>query len=122
MNITANIPEESLTTSDTAATATKGDTASVQLSENVLNELSSCNLSTNNSESNQRRISHSVFLSDILFQNENQSNYELGSIIVATRLPCAGNTTLSNMPIRVSFRVNREVRLNLPECEKKISS
>lgn len=111
MNITGNIPEESLRTSDKAGTTTKRETASIELPKDLLNDLSLCSSSNSSSSSNQNRFSFSVFLSDILFQNPEQSHLELGSVIVAARASCANSTTKLRTPIQVAFRFNKEVDL-----------
>ena len=116
MNITEKIPADRLKTTDTTRGISTTDntkrtsnssTASIQLPENLFNELSHC---IPTSSSAQARVSYSVFLSDILFQNEDQKHLELGSIIVAARLQCDTNTTINlKTPIEVSFQINKMV-------------
>lgn len=57
---------------------------------------------------NQQRLSYSVFLTDILFQSQNRSRFDIGSIVVSTRLRCAENSTLLN-PITATFRTIKQV-------------
>ena len=97
------IEQENLITSDMVMDAVTGATASIQLPEDVLNNLDFCNLT-----SSVQRLSYSVFLSDTLFQNVNQNHLKIGSITVAARLKCADNTTL-NTSIQTTFQINRKV-------------
>ena len=84
-----------------------GVTASLQLPEDLL----LIDLCTSNSTSAvPQRLSYSVFKSDILFQNLNQSHFSIGSIIVAARLKCADNVTL-NTSIKSTFQIDRMVRI-----------
>ena len=100
--INGTIPPEDLVTSDSAMDVSTMSTASIQLPSNLFE---SCGLS-----GNQARVSYSVFLSDVLFQNETQirNGLRVGSIILAPRLPC--NKTLIT-PITVSFRTNQMVTI-----------
>ena len=85
----------------------EGVTASLQLPEDLL----LIDLCTSNSTSAvPQRLSYSVFKSDILFQNLNQSHLSIGSIIVAARLKCADNVTL-NTSIKSTFQIDRMVRI-----------
>ena len=99
-NISGAIPPDDLVTSDNAMDVSAEATASIQLPDDLF---VSCGLS-----GAQRRLSYSVFLSNVLFQNETQlsNNLRVGSVILAPRLPC--NKTL-NTPITVSFRTNQTV-------------
>ena len=116
MNITGKNPTDKLkttdttrgiSTTDTTKRTSNSSTASIQLPEHLFADLSHCIPS---SSSAQARVSYSVFLSDILFQNEDQKHLELGSIIVAARLQCDTNTTITlNNPIEVSFQINKMV-------------
>ena len=99
--------QENLITSDMVMDAVTGATASIQLPENLLESLNSGNLTSTNATA--QRLSYSVFLSDTLFQNVNQSHLKIGSIIVAARLKDADNTTL-NTSIQITFQTNRKVR------------
>ena len=107
MNIDGNIPADSLIIRDaTGEIIITNNTAVIQLPEELFKDLSHCIPPS----SSQARVSYSVFLSDVLFQNEDQRHLELGSIIVATRLKCDTNTTiLLNNPIQVSFQINKMV-------------
>ncbi len=86
-----------------------GTTASLQLPEDLLDSCSDVN-STLTSAAPQR-LSYSVFKSDILFQNLNQSHLSIGSIIVAARLRCSDNATL-NTSIKSAFQIDRMVRID----------
>ena len=110
MKIEQRIEEGDLVTSDNIVMEVVMDaTASLQLPEDLLESLDSCNFTTNLTSAKPQRLSYSVFLSDVLFQNFNQSHSKIGSIIVAARLTCADNTTL-NTSIENTFQINREVR------------
>ena len=101
MNISKAIPREVLVVSDNISASA---TSSVQLPNDLF---MSCGLS---SESiTQIRVSFSVFLSDVLFQNKNQRHLKVGSIVVAPRLQCNRMTLVT--PITVSFRTNRMVTI-----------
>ena len=100
------IEQDNLITSDMVMNAVTDATASIQLPENLLENLDSGNLTSTNITS--QRLSYSVFLSDTLFQNVNQSHLKIGSIIVAARLKDTGNATL-NTPIQTTFQTNRKV-------------
>ena len=111
MKIERRIEEGDLVTSDNIVMEVVMDaTASLQLPEDLLESLDSCNFTTNLTSAKPQRLSYSVFLSDVLFQNFNQSHSKIGSIIVAARLTCADNTTL-NTSIETTLQINREVRL-----------
>ena len=106
MNIDGNIPADSLIISDTSGGISTNNTAVIRLPEQLFKDLSHCIPPS----SSQARVSYSVFLSDVLFQNEDQMHLALGSIIVAARLKCDNTTTfLLNNPIEVSFQINRMV-------------
>ena len=111
MNMEQNIEEGDLVTSETVMEVVTGATASMQLPEDLLERLDSCTSKTNSNliSASPQRLSYSVFLSDVLFQNLNQSHLKIGSIIVAARLKCAENTTL-NTSVRSTFQVERGVR------------
>ena len=83
-----------------------GTTASLQLPEDLLLDL----CSSNSTSAVPQRLSYSVFKSDILFQNLNQSHLSIGSIIVAARLKCADNVTPSTS-IKSIFQIDRMVRI-----------
>ena len=102
--INGTIPREDLVTSDSAMDVSTMSTASIQLPNNLFE---SCGLSDNQT---RLLISYSVFLSDVLFQNETQirDGLRVGSIILAPRLPCS-KTLIT--PITVSFRTNQMVAI-----------
>ena len=84
---------DSLVTSEMVMDVLVKSTASVYLPDSFFSML------TNNT--NRSRLSYSVFLTDILFQSRNQSSFDIGSIIVSTRL---NNVATLLNPIQLSFR------------------
>ena len=88
--------------------AIAGSTASLQLPEDLL-DLCNDTSSNNITSAVPQRLSYSVFKSDILFQNLNQSHLSIGSIIIAARLKCADNVT-PNTSIKTTFQIDRMVR------------
>ena len=119
-NMEQRIEEGDLVTSETvnAMDTEANTTASIQLPEDLLDgyNLDSCiNMTFNLTSATPQRLSYSVFLSDVLFQNVNQSHLKIGSIIVAARLKCADNAT-PNTPIETTFQINREVRRCAQKC------
>ena len=106
MNISGAIPEDSLETNDAIMNVSTNATASIQLPEDLFK---SCGLSSGSDA--QKRLSFSVFLSGVLFQDKNRPNLTVGSIIVAARVQC-NNTMTLNTPITVSFRTNRMVTIS----------
>ena len=89
-------------------TVNEGTTASLQLPDDLLESCSDVN--SNTTSAAPQRLSYSVFKSDILFQNLNQSHLIIGSIIIAARLKCADNATL-NTSIQSTFQIDRMVRI-----------
>ena len=85
-----------------------GSTASLQLPEDLL-DLCNDTSSNNMTSAVPQRLSYSVFKSDILFQNLNQSHLSIGSIIIAALLKCADNVT-PNTSIKTTFQIDRMVR------------
>ncbi len=102
----------SLKTSERVMQILDNSTAAVQIPEDFSESLDECNSDQLSMEaslpSSQQRLSYSVFLTDILFQSRNQSRFDIGSIIVSTRLRCAENSTLLN-PITIIFRTIEQV-------------
>lgn len=82
-------------------------TASLHLPEDLLDLCG--DVKFNSTSSTPQRLSYSVFKSDILFQNFNQSHLSIGSIIIAARLRCANNVT-SNLSIASAFQIDRAVK------------
>ena len=108
MNITDKIQEDALVTSQIIMEILTNATASINIPENLINEQQSCELNT--SVLYSQRLSYSVFLSDILFQDLNQSQYEeIGSIIIAAQLRCTDNDTSDMAPVQVTFSTETEV-------------
>lgn len=103
--------QDSLKTSEMVMKVLDNSTAAVQLSDNFFNTISGCSDAdlSSTSTSTRQRLSYSVFLTDILFQSFNQSRFDIGSIIVSTRLRCAVNVTLIN-PIILIFQTVEMVR------------
>ena len=81
-------------------------TVSLLLPEDLLESCSDMN--SNLTAAIPQRLSYSVFKSDSLFQNINQSHLSIGSIIVAAQLKCANNGTL-NTSIKSIFQIDRMV-------------
>ncbi len=84
-------------------------TASLQLPEDLLDLCSSMTSNSTSAVPQSSRLSYSVFKSDILFQNLNQSHLSIGSIIIAVQLKCADNGTL-NSSIKATFQIDRMVK------------
>ena len=96
---------DSLVTSETVMDILVKSTASVYLPESFLENVD--NLLANDTD--MLRLSYSVFLTDVLFQSPNQSGFDIGSIIVSSRL--SYSTLLK--PVQVSFRTARMVYSNV---------
>ena len=109
MKLEQKIDQGDLITSGMVMDAVTNATASIQLPENLFESLDSCNF-TNLTSTSIQRLSHSVFLSDALFQNINQSHLKIGSIIIAARLMCANNVTL-NTSVQTTLKINRKVAI-----------
>lgn len=92
----------SLVTSKMVMEILENSTASVQLPDGFLDSAQGC---TSESLLSDIRLSFSVFLTDVLFQSQ-QNQSGIGSIIVATRLSCAN---ISTDPIRVTLRTIEQV-------------
>lgn len=103
--------EDALKTSEMIMQVLDNSTAAVQLPENFLATIEECRDDDTNP---LQRLSYSVFLTDILFQGQNQSKFDIGSIIVSTRLRCAENITLTN-PVILIF--NTVEKLNNTDAE-----
>ena len=103
------ISEEDLITGESLMSMLTNATASVYIpTDSLVNNVNSCTLEMLNT-SQQTRLSHSVFLSDILFQtNFGNNNFSIGSIIIAARIQCLDGIFLP-MPVRTTFRVNPKV-------------
>ena len=103
------ISEEDLITGESLMSVLTNATASVYIpTDSLVNNVNSCTLEMLNA-SQQTRLSHSVFLSDILFQtNFENNNFSIGSIIIAARIQCLDGIFLP-MPVRTTFRVNPKV-------------
>ena len=78
--------------------STANSTATVKVPANSFEMIEECA---------RPRLSYLVFLSDILFQSQNE-RFDIGSIIVTTRLRCAENASMF-IPIRVALRTNEKV-------------
>ena len=108
-NITGRIPDDSLILQDTIMETFSNATASVLLPEDLLDDLVTCNETNSSTVFPSTRLSYSTFLSDVLFQNTEVTQYRLGSIIVAVRINCGTNTSL-NTSILTTFKSNETVR------------
>ena len=82
-------------------------TASLQLPEDLLDMCSSMSSNVISTVPQSSRLSYSVFKSDILFQNLNQSHLGIGSIIIAAQLKCNGTL---NSSIKTTFQTDRMVK------------
>ena len=111
-SISGRIPNDSLVLGNTIMKMFSNATASVQLPEDLFDDLVACNRKTSSATntSSLRRLSYSVFLSDVLFQSINVNRHRLGSIIVAARVNCGVDTSL-NTSILATFSTNKTVRL-----------
>ena len=102
------ISEEDLITGESLMSVLTNATASVYIpTDSLVNNVNSCTLEMLNT-SQPTRLSHSVFLSDILFQTNFGNNFSIGSIIIAARIQCLDGIFLP-MPVRTTFRVNPKV-------------
>ena len=102
MSISATINDSQITTSALVMDAVTNGTAAVQVPQSLLS-----NVSSRDSTSSNQRLSHTVFLTDILFQTEDP-NTTIGSIIVGVQL----NSTLNfntSIPLRIIFQTVAEV-------------
>lgn len=95
---------DSLATSEMVLKMLEDSTSSVDLGSEFLDSVEGCTM--NGQE--QLRLSYSVFLTDILFQSQ-QNQTDIGSLIVAVRLSCALENTSLLSPIRLSFRTVKQV-------------
>ena len=89
--------------------ATSDITALLQLPKDLLD--SCIGVDNNLTSAIPQRLSYSVFKSDILFQNFNQSHLSIGSIIIASRLKCADDLITLNTSIKSNFQINKMVRI-----------
>ena len=101
-------PKQESDNTDTRGIMNSMTTASLQLPKDLLD--SCMHSDTNVNLTQTQRLSYSVFKSNVLFQNLNQSQLSIGSIIVAARLKCADDLIL-NSSIKSTFQVNRTVRI-----------
>ena len=95
---------------DTGGIMNPMTTASLQLPKDLLDSCVCSDTNTNSTQTISQRLSYSVFKSNVLFQNRNQSQLSIGSIIVAARLKCADDLIL-NTSIKSTFQINRTVRV-----------
>ena len=93
---------------DTEGSLNAMTTASLQLPEDLLDSCHRSDTNANFTSIIPQRLSYSVFKSDILFQNPNQSHLSIGSIIVAARLKCAYELT-HNISIKSTFQIKEMV-------------
>ena len=100
--------QDNLRDNEETGNAIASTTASLQLPDDLLDSCFDVN-SNLTSTARPQRLSYSVFKSDVLFQNLNQSHLSIGSIIMAARLKCADNVTLMTSLIN-TFQIDRMVR------------
>ena len=93
---------------DTEGSLNAMTTASLQLPEDLLDSCHRSDTNANFTSIIPQRLSYSVFKSDILFQNPNQSHLSIGSIIIAARLKCAYELT-HNISIKSTFQIKEMV-------------
>lgn len=98
----------SLKTSNVLVEVMNDSTAAIQLPENFIQSIEGYEDENQNLTSNQLRLSFAVFLTDILFQSENDTKMKIGSIIVSTRLKLAEQSSLFSQ-ITTTFRTNQDV-------------
>lgn len=103
---TTRILEDDLNTSEILMSVLENATASVTVPSNFIDESEYAQILGENSS--HQRLSYSVFLTDILFQSVNQSQYNIGSIIVSVRFNFSGNDTFKS-PIQTTFRTHPQV-------------
>ena len=77
-------------------------TSSVKLPENFFTGSMNGSKENGSNSTNELRLSYTVFLTDILFQSPTQSSFDIGSIILSTRL--SSEVESNPAPIEVSFR------------------
>lgn len=97
--IDGRINSNKLTTAESVMEVFANATASILLPGNVFN---------GSAMRHTQRLSYSVFLTDILFQVSNSSEFVVGSIIVGVRLESLNAAVLST-PLQTRFRINQEV-------------
>jgi hypothetical protein len=97
--------EDGLLISEKVMELFQNSTASVQLPSNFLGSTAECAMDM------RPRLSHSVFLTDVLFQSPQTRSRDvgIGSIIVTVRLSCVQNS--STNPFRVTFRTVEQVMI-----------
>ena len=105
VNISQGIDEDSLVTTDGILDILTDATASVKLPSTFLDN---CTDPETMSEVS-RRLSYSVFVSDVLFQPENRTRYKVGSIIVAAKTTCSSMNNISSSPIQATFLTSEPV-------------
>lgn len=96
-----------LKTSEMVMNILVNSTASVNLPDNFFAGSVKRSMEDVSNNTNELRLSYSVFLTDILFQSQNQS-IVFGSIVMSTRLSSEADFIPLN-PIEVSFRTIRMV-------------
>ena len=78
-------------------------TSSIKLPENFFTGSMNRSMENDSDSTNELRLSYTVFVTDILFQSPNQSRFDIGSIVVSTRLSSEVDPVPLN-PFQVSFR------------------
>ena len=101
MKITGSIDDNALITLESTIDVFKNATASIYISEELLEHC------FNDVEENVHQLSYTVFLSDAFFQTPNSSK-KIGSLIVTARVNCSENNTLPG-GINAIFRFTKNV-------------
>ena len=99
------INDSALKTSEIIVRAMNSSTAAVEIAENFISDIPECGPEQ---PGYTRRLSYFVFMTNILFQSMNLTTAGIGSVIISTRLSCAGNGSLPT-PITTRFQTSEEV-------------
>ena len=102
MKVTGKIDKSRITTSALVMDAVTSATVAVQVPQSLLS-----NVSSRDSTSSNQRLSHTVFLTGVLFQTEDP-NTTIGSIIVGVQLNSTLNFSLSS-PLTIVFQTIQKV-------------
>lgn len=102
MNEEGAIEIDSLKTSEMIMKVLDNSTAAVQIPENIISDIPECGTGLT------LRLIYYVFLTDVLFQSQNENASTIGSVILSTRITCAENRSLPT-PIILHFQTNDKV-------------
>lgn len=117
MNIEGNIPRNKIATSELTTNISRNLTTAAKIPRSFVDEVKECQ---NTPPSTTQRLSHFLFLTDVLFQSEVDNSSILASVILSSRLSCADNRSLS-VPVKIFYRINEMVS-NLDIHEKKVGN